>query len=110
MTKSEQRFIEVEQLWFDLDENYFDDMSRTRSDSQARRVETSWYKARTSYMRALADGLEKNSKDADVALVELKTANKEIMKARKDSEKFTAILEKVEKAASSAMSLVLLAI
>ena len=110
MTKSEQRFLEVEQIWFDVDENYYKDMSRTRTDSQARRVETNWYNARTAYMRALADGLEKNSKDADNVLAELKAANKDVLKARKDSEKFTSLLEKVEDAVGNAMSLVLLAI
>ena len=109
MSTAELRFQEVEQTWFDVDFNYDRDMAATRTTPQARAVDENWADTYAAYVRAIADGLEGNGPKIESAFSALKRANKSVKKARADSEKFTAILKKLQKATKAAMKLVLLA-
>lgn len=108
-TTAEARFTEIEQTWFDADEHYYDDMRRTRSANQALAVELNWSNARAAYYRALADGLTRNNAEADAAHAALEQANRTVMQARAESERFGNLLDLLKDASGAAMRLVLLA-
>lgn len=103
-------FAEIEQTWLDSDHNYHLDMSRTRKASQAKAIDDNWANARAAYVRALADGLSKNTQQIEDALAALREANKAVKRARQDSEKLSKLIKKLQTAAKGAMQLTLLAI
>jgi cellobiose-specific phosphotransferase system component IIA len=105
----EMRFAEIEGAWFDADNNYYLDMKRTSTETQAMAIDRNWGEARAAYYRALADGLARNNKDVEKAYTVLREASKGVKLARNNSESFSRLIEKLEAATRAAMHLVLIA-
>jgi cellobiose-specific phosphotransferase system component IIA len=108
-TPEEKHFAQIEAAWLDADNNYYLDMKRTRSEAQAMAIDRNWGEARAAYLRALADGLARNTKEVEHAYAVLKEANKEVKLARSNSEVLSRLIKKLEKATKAAMRFALIA-
>ncbi len=102
----DEAFEAIEENWFSVMKNYYNDMAASQSREQAKAVEANYHAAEMAYLDALEKGLAGGAAKADAALAALKIANAAVKKSREKGEAIDKLLAKATAATGKATDLV----
>lgn len=104
-TTHDERFAQIEQTYFDANNNYASDREKAPPDAQKGMVDANRNAAYEAYNDALAKQLSESGDAVEQAYSDLRTANQSVKQARADLIDIVNLIDKLGTASAKAKNL-----